>query len=274
MPGLIIDCYHRSAVVQIHDRAWEVWLTYLSDFLIRELDFNHVISKPAGKLSDLKARFLYGASADEVVLENGLQFKVDLMGGQKTGFFLDQRENRAKLESYCKDKQVLNLYGYTGGFSLYALRGGAQQVTTVDLSTPALELAEQNAQLNFNSPPHTTVEADVMDFLKESTARYEVLIVDPPAFSKSKKSLHRAVQAYKRLNIKAFKAADHGAILFTFSCSQHMTAALFNDTIRAAAIESGRPMRILDTLRQPSDHPVNIYHPEGEYLKGLILQLD
>ena len=209
-------------------------------------------------------------------MENGNAFAVDWITGQKTGFFLDQRDNRALIMRYSKDKTVLNAFSYSGGFSIYALHAGANFVHSVDISPKAIDLVDKNVALNFpeNTVSHQSTAADVLQFLKENEAIYDVMVVDPPAFAKSMSKRHNAVQAYKRLNTMALRQITEGGILFTFSCSQVVDRQLFYDTIVAAAIEAGRKVRVMHHLTQPADHPVSMFHPEGSYLKGLVLYVE
>jgi 23S rRNA (cytosine1962-C5)-methyltransferase len=209
------------------------------------------------------------------VLENGVSFNIDWETGQKTGFFLDQRDNRALLGKYVLHKSVLNTFCYTGGFSAYALRGGARLVHSVDVSGKAMELTAQNIQLNAPfEGQHEGFTEDVLAFLKRSTEQYDVVVVDPPAYAKSIEKRHNAVQGYRRLNVAAIQKVKPGGLLFTFSCSQVVDRALFYNTIVAAALEAGRPARVLHHLTQGPDHPVSLFHPEGAYLKGLVVHLE
>jgi 23S rRNA (cytosine1962-C5)-methyltransferase len=219
--------------------------------------------------------YLWGsATVPHLVKENGLVFYVNWEAGQKTGFFLDQRENRALIKAYAEGKTVLNTFAYSGGFSVYALAGSAREVTSVDISEKAVRLCEQNVALNAHMGQHTPLTEDVMRWLKEHTELYDLVILDPPAFAKSLSAKHRAVQGYKRLNMAGMLRVRSGGLLATFSCSQVVDRELFQHTVVAAALEIGRPARILHQLTQGPDHPVNLFHPEGSYLKGLILQLD
>jgi 23S rRNA (cytosine1962-C5)-methyltransferase len=211
----------------------------------------------------------------QVVLENDCRFAVDWVTGQKTGFFLDQRDNRELLMRYSEGKRVLNAFCYSGGFSIYALKAGAASVTSVDISQKAIDLTNRNVEINdFNDKNHEAIAADVLQFLKDNKNTYDVMVVDPPAFAKSIAKRHNAVQAYKRLNAMALSQVTEGGIVFTFSCSQVVDNQLFYDTIVAAAIEAGRTIRVMHKLTQPADHPVNIFHPEGAYLKGLVLYVE
>ena len=219
--------------------------------------------------------FIYGESHDDTAMENGLRFHVDWAKGQKTGFFIDQRENRCLLEKYAKGRNVLNMFCYTGGFSFYAMRGGANLVHSVDSSAKAIELTKQNVALNFpDDGRHQAFCEDAFKFLDGIDNRYDLIILDPPAFAKHRKALHNALKGYTRLNAKAFECIHKGGILFTFSCSQVVTKDDFRNAVFTAAARAGREVRILHQLHQPADHPVNIYHPEGEYLKGLVLYVE
>lgn len=275
LPGLIADKYAKTAVIQVHHAGWLPYLNLIAQILHESNLVSHVYSKPADKLkADEKfSGDLLGEKESDIALEYGHQFIIDWQGGQKTGFFVDQRENRKKLANYSKGKSVLNTFSYTGGFSIYALKAGATNVVSVDISKLAVELANENAKLNGFTEKHEGVAADVFDFLNEKGNAFDIIVLDPPAFSKSRKTTHNAVQGYKRLNLMAMQKIKKGGLIFTFSCSQHIQPKLFEDTIRAAAIESGRRIRIVEKLTQPADHPINIYHPEGEYLKGLILEI-
>jgi 23S rRNA (cytosine1962-C5)-methyltransferase len=218
--------------------------------------------------------FLYGSSDPVVVTENGYKFKIDWLTGQKTGFFIDQRNNRQLLGEFSKGKSVLNMFGYTGGFSVYAMKD-AEVVHTVDSSAPAIELAEENIRLNFgNDPRHRSFKVDAFDYLNDIQGKYDLIILDPPAFAKHNNVLSNALQGYKRLNMKAIEQVKAGGIIFTFSCSQVVTKENFRKSVFAAAANTGRKVRILYQVGQPPDHPVNIYHPESEYLKGLILHVE
>jgi 23S rRNA (cytosine1962-C5)-methyltransferase len=219
--------------------------------------------------------FVYGNSEDNIAIENGLKFHVDWLKGQKTGFFVDQRENRALLESYARGRKVLNMFCYTGGFSFYAMRGGAELVHSVDSSAKAIELTERNVELNYpGDNRHAAYCADAFKYLEESGNNYDLIILDPPAFAKHRAALHNALKGYTRLNVKAFEKIKPGGILFTFSCSQVVTKDNFRNAVFTAAAMAKRNVRIMHQLHQPADHPVNIYHPEGEYLKGLVLYVE
>ena len=275
LSGVIIDKYVDTAVVQIHQEGWIPFLPLIADTLMEENDINHVYSKPKDKVvvPEHYSGTLAGSSTNTVALEHGHKFNIDWVGGQKTGFFIDQRESRFRLAHFCEGKKILNTFSYSGGFSIYALNAGAELAVSVDISEAAIKLANENAELNGVEDRHKGIAADVFEHLKTDGDLYDVIVLDPPAFAKNQRSVHNAVQGYKRLNLAAMKKIKSGGIIFTFSCSQHVGSQLFEDTIRAAAIESGRDIRIMEKLIQPADHPVNIYHPEGEYLKGLILHI-
>jgi 23S rRNA (cytosine1962-C5)-methyltransferase len=219
--------------------------------------------------------FLFGGTEEDVAVENGLRFHVDWLRGQKTGFFVDQRENRALLESYSKGKRVLNMFCYTGGFSFYAMRGGATIVHSVDSSAKAIELTSQNVELNFpNDKRHQAFCEDAFKYLAQAGGNYDLIILDPPAFAKHRGALRNALKGYTRLNAKAMEMIQPGGIIFTFSCSQVVTKENFRNAVFTAATQAHRRVRILHQLHQPADHPINIYHPEGEYLKGLVLYVE
>lgn len=282
LPGLIIDVYNRTAVVQCHSIGMHKAAPLITQALL-EVYGNHleaIYDKSAETLPERYAAtvsngYLYGMSTQRIALENGHSFLVDWEGGQKTGFFLDQRENRSLLARYAKGKRVLNAFCYSGGFSVYALQAGAVHVDSVDISKKAIELTEQNVALNgAHEERHRAYAADVLPFLKNIQEEYDLMVVDPPAFAKHLDKRHNAVQGYKRLNAMAMKKIKSGGILFTFSCSQVVDEPLFYNTIVAAALESGRQARVMHRLSQPPDHPVNCYHPEGAYLKGLVLYVE
>lgn len=280
LPGLIIDMYNGTAVIQAHSigmyHALEEITNALKNVLKENLKAVFDKSKetlPLPFSDKLTNRYLLGSSVTNEVNEYGNKFKIDWISGQKTGFFIDQRENRKLLAEYCKDKKVLNTFCYTGGFSIYALNAGASEVHSVDISEKAIQLTDENVALNkFNN--HKSYVVDVFDFLKNADNDYDVIVLDPPAFAKSRKVSHNAVQGYKRINVMAMKKIKKGGVLFTFSCSQAINRTLFYHTIISAAIESGRKIRVIHHLSQPADHPVNIFHPEGEYLKGLVVYIE
>ena len=282
LPGLVIDCYGDTAVMQAHSVGIHVCRKVIADNLVKVMDgqVRHVFYKSETTLpykADLRQEngFIIGGSTDNTAMENGLLFHVDWLRGQKTGFFVDQRENRSLLEQYAKDKRVLNMFCYTGGFSFYAMRGGARLVHSVDSSAKAIELTNANVALNFpDDPRHQAFCEDAFKFLDAADDTYDLIILDPPAFAKHRAALHNALKGYTRLNVKAFQRIRHGGILFTFSCSQVVTKDHFRNAVFTAAAISGRKVRILHQLHQPADHPINIYHPEGEYLKGLVLYVE
>jgi len=272
--GLIIDYYDKNWVIQAHSTGVFLQMKEIAEAIQSNFP-NHcytIYCKSAGTLPNTGTDyFLFGTKADTVAKENNILFSVNWVEGQKTGFFLDQRENRKLLGEFSKGKKVLNTFCYTGGFSIYAMNAGAELVTSVDISQKAVDLAASNMEINFPKANHTAVADDVFNFMREHTQHYDVIVLDPPAFAKSIKSKHTATQAYKRLNIAGLKALAPNGILFTFSCSQVIDDVLFYNTVAAAAIESGRNIRVLHKLGQGPDHPTNIYHPEGHYLKGLVL---
>jgi 23S rRNA (cytosine1962-C5)-methyltransferase len=285
LPGLIVDVYDDTAVMQAHSVGMHEIRQTLAEAIVKNvpqvknvyyksettLPFNAPITPEDG--------YLIGKETTEfIAIENGLKFHVDWLRGQKTGFFIDQRENRSLLERYSSGKSVLNMFCYTGGFSVYALRGGAELVHSVDSSTKAIELTEKNVQANFpNDSRHTSFDEDAFKFLNNlqyNEQKYDLIILDPPAFAKHREAIRNALKGYKRLNAKAFEQIKPGGILFTFSCSQVITKDQFRLAVFSAAAESKRNVRILHQLSQPADHPINIYHPEGEYLKGLVLWVE
>lgn len=275
LPGLIIDIYDRVAVIQAHDAGMASDRMVISEALIDVL---------GGALSAVYFRdtsadsghYLFGgAPTPSEVLEHGNRFLVDWEHGQKTGFFLDQRENRALLSSFCKGRKVLNTFSFSGGFSVYALKGGADLVHSVDASSSAVSLCVQNIKLNgFDPDVHRSYEEDTFDFLRGSESIYDLIVLDPPAFAKHKDARHQAMKGYQRLNTEAMKVIASNGFLFTFSCSQVVDRQLFYDTIMSSAIQSGRQARVIAHLSQPADHPVSAFHPEGAYLKGLILHIN
>lgn len=274
IPGLIIDFYNKNWVVQAHSTGIFLQIDAIAKAIQSNFaDYCETIyCKSSGTLPNTGTDFfLFGSNPETIAKENNLSFAVNWVEGQKTGFFLDQRNNRKLLGMFSKDKKVLNTFCYTGGFSIYAANSGASLVTSVDISQKAVDLAASNMLLNFPNANHNAVAADVFNFMKEHTQQYDVIILDPPAFAKSLKSKHTATQAYKRLNSAGLKALAPKGILFTFSCSQVIDDVLFYNTVAAAAIETGRNIRVLHKLEQGPDHPTNIYHPEGHYLKGLVL---
>ena len=277
VPGLIIDYYNKCWVIQAHATGIYQQMDAIATAIKENFPaYCEVIyCKSSGTLPNTGTDyFLYGDQAETVAKENGILFAVNWVEGQKTGFFLDQRDNRQLLATFSKGKKVLNTFCYTGGFSIYAMSAGAELVTSVDISQKAVDLAAKNMELNFPTSNHKAVADDVFNFMKENHQIYDVIVLDPPAFAKSIKSKHTATQAYKRLNIAGLKALAPKGILFTFSCSQVIDDVLFYNTVAAAAIETGRNIRVLHKLEQGPDHPTNIYHPEGHYLKGLVLYVE
>ena len=282
LPGLIIDCYGKTAVMQAHSVGMHVERLPICEALrsVMGSRIEHVFYKSETTLP-FKAElgqqdgFLYGGSDDNVAIENGLKFHVDWLKGQKTGFFVDQRENRTLLEKYAKNRSVLNMFCYTGGFSVYAMRGGAKLVHSVDSSAKAVELTNANIELNFPSNArHAAFCDDAFKYLDAHDAQYDLVVLDPPAFAKHRAALRNALKGYTRLNVKGFERIKPGGILFTFSCSQVVTKENFRNAVFTAAAQAKRKVRILHQLHQPADHPINIYHPEGEYLKGLVLYVE
>lgn len=282
LPGLIIDCYGPTAVMQAHSVGMHVARQEVCDALVEVMGqrIENIYYKSETTLpykADLGQEdgFIYGSTDNNVAVENGLKFHVDWLRGQKTGFFVDQRENRALLEHYAKGRSVLNMFCYTGGFSVYAMRGGAKLVHSVDSSAKAVELVNRNVEMNFpGDDRHAAFCDDAFKFLDEHDDLYDLIILDPPAFAKHRGALHNALKGYTRLNVKGLSRIKHGGILFTFSCSQVVTKDNFRNAVFTAAAQTGRKVRILQQLHQPADHPINIYHPEGEYLKGLVLYVE
>lgn len=278
LPGLIIDIYHDVGVIQSHSLGMLKSETAIAEALLQVIPgLKAVVGRSAIDLTDkdLPAfKVLHGNLPRQIIFqENGYQFSVDVLKGQKTGFFLDQRDNRRLLGKLCADKTVLNCFCYTGGFSIYAAGGGAREVTSVDISSSAIAGLLINANLNVKSP-HNTLVANVMEFLKTEDNLYDIVILDPPAFAKSIQKRHNAVQAYKRLNLLGIRRVQKGGLLMTYSCSQVVDRILFNNTITSALIESGRSGKIIKELSQAPDHPVNMFHPEGHYLKGLLIYIE
>lgn len=283
LPGLIIDVYDHTAVMQAHSAGMHLDRMAVAEALEEVMGdvIQHIYYKSETTLpfkADLLATengFLKGGSPENVAMENGLKFHVDWLKGQKTGFFVDQRENRALLERCAKGRNVLNMFCYTGGFSFYAMRGGANLVHSVDSSAKAIDLTNENVSLNFpGDTRHQAFAEDAFKFLDRMGDQYDLIILDPPAFAKHRDALRNALRGYTKLNAKAFEKIRPGGILFTFSCSQVVNKQDFRNAVFTAAAQSGRSVRILHQLTQPGDHPVNIYHPEGEYLKGLVLYVE
>lgn len=271
-PGLIVDIYHNVAVVQF--RTTGTWLLKDTIFsTLQSLGYKHVFSKSPAYLDWAQGWLGETGEPTVTVKENGLKFSVDVVKGQKTGFFLDQRENRKLLGEYAKDKKVLNCFSYTGGFSMYALAGGAKSVSSVDISKDAIENSKLNASLNNLEENHEGIAADCFEYLRKAEKDFDLIILDPPAFCKDIRSVPQASRGYKDINMSAMKMIKSGGVLFTFSCSQHISRDLFQKIVFGAANDSGRKVRILHNLSQGPDHPINIYHPEGDYLKGLVLEV-
>ena len=277
LPGLIIDVYDHTAVMQAHSAGMHVYRMEIADALsevmgdvIENIYYKSETTLPfKADLLSTENGFIKGGSPENVAMENGLKFHVDWLKGQKTGFFVDQRENRHLLERYAKGRNVLNMFCYTGGFSFYAMRGGANLVHSVDSSAKAIDLTNENVELNFpGDARHKAYAEDAFKYLDRMGDQYDLIILDPPAFAKHRDALRNALRGYTKLNAKAFEKIRPGGILFTFSCSQVVNKENFRNAVFTAAAQSGRSVRILHQLTQPGDHPVNIYHPEGEYLKG------
>ena len=282
LPGLVIDCYGETAVMQAHSVGMHVCREEICRALIKVMGerIKHVYYKSETTLP-FKAElgqengFMHGGTDNDIAIENGLKFHVDWLRGQKTGFFVDQRENRNLLEHYAKGKSVLNMFCYTGGFSVYAMRGQAKLVHSVDSSAKAVELTNRNIALNFpDDLRHEAFCEDAFKYLDNNDNKYDLIILDPPAFAKHRAALRNALKGYTRLNVKGLQRIKHGGILFTFSCSQVVSKEHFRNAVFTAAAQAGRKVRILHQLHQPADHPINIYHPEGEYLKGLVLYVE
>ena len=284
LPGLVIDIYERTAVVQCHSVGMYHSRAAIAEAL-REAygeELEAIYDKSSQTLpfkADLGAidGYLWGRASerDNIVLENGLKFKVNWEEGQKTGFFIDQRENRDLVRQYSRGRKVLNTFCYTGGFSVAALAGGAREVVSIDLSERAVKLADENVRINFgDDAPHQAIACNAVEYLKDIDDSYDLIILDPPAFAKHHKVLGNALQGYKKINARAMEKIRPGGILFTFSCSQAVSRDLFRTTIFTSAAIAKRKVRIIGQLTQPADHPINIYHPEGEYLKGLVVYVE
>lgn len=282
LPGLVVDVYGNTAVMQAHSVGMHVSrheiaraIVAVTEGEVKNVYYKSETTLPYKAELGQENGFLIGGSDENVAVENGLKFYIDWLKGQKTGFFVDQRENRCLLERYARGRSVLNMFCYTGGFSVYAMRGGAQLVHSVDSSSKAIDLTNNNMDLNFpGDERHKAYAEDAFKYLDAMGNRYDLIILDPPAFAKHKDALRQALKGYTRLNAKAFDKIKPGGILFTFSCSQVVTKEHFRMAVFTAAAQSGRRVRILHQLHQPADHPVNIYHPEGEYLKGLVLYVE
>ena len=280
-PGFVVDIYGNTAVMQAHSPGMHFARNTIAEALVKlpEGIVKNVYYKSETTLPyitrDTENYYIIGGYDTNIALENGLKFHVDWLRGQKTGFFVDQRENRSLLEKYAKGRKVLNMFCYTGGFSFYAMRGGAQAVHSVDSSSKAISLTRENVELNFpGDTRHEAFAEDAFKFLNEMDNSYDLIILDPPAFAKHKSALKNALIGYRKINAKAFEKIQKGGILFTFSCSQAVSKEQFRLAVFSAAAQSGRKVRILHQLTQPADHPINIYHPEGEYLKGLVLYVE
>jgi 23S rRNA (cytosine1962-C5)-methyltransferase len=282
LPGLVVDVYGQTAVMQAHSVGMHMCREEIARELVAVMDgrIANVFYKSETTLpykADLGQEngFVYGGSKDNIAMENGLKFRVDWLKGQKTGFFVDQRENRSLLEKYAAGRRVLNMFCYTGGFSFYAMRGNAELVHSVDSSAKAIELTKANVELNFpGDKRHEAFCNDAFKYLDEAGTNYNLIVLDPPAFAKHRAALKNALKGYTRLNAKALEKIQPGGILFTFSCSQVVTKDNFRNAVFTAATLAKRNVRILHQLHQPADHPINIYHPEGEYLKGLVLYVE
>ena len=282
LPGLVIDVYGKTAVMQAHSVGMHVSreqiAVALKQVMGERLDSIYYKSEttlPIKAAIDGGNGFLLGESHTDVAVENGLRFHIDWLKGQKTGFFVDQRENRSLLERYSHGRSVLNMFCYTGGFSVYALRGGAKLVHSVDSSSKAVELVRANVELNFPAEPrHEAFAEDAFRFLDDMTVPYDLVVLDPPAFAKHRDAVKNALRGYTKLNARAMEKIAPGGILFTFSCSQAVSKEQFRTAVFTAATLAHRQVRILHQLHQPADHPVSIYHPEGEYLKGLVLYVE
>lgn len=284
LPGLIVDVYGDTAVMQAHSPGMHVQrmviaeaLTGLDDSPVSNVYYKSETTLPFKAGCDPRDGYLIGRSDNNVAVENGLKFNIDWLKGQKTGFFVDQRENRSLLERYARGRRVLNMFCYTGGFSVYAMRGGARGVTSVDSSAKAIALTDANVALNFGDAAgwHDSYAEDAFKFLSQTRrGDYDLIILDPPAFAKHRDAIRNALRGYQRLNALGIEKVAPAGIVFTFSCSQAITKEQFRLAVFSAAAQTGRRVRILHQLTQPADHPVNIYHPEGEYLKGLILYVE
>ncbi len=282
LPGLVVDVYGFTAVLQAHSPGMHFArniiaqaLVRLPDGLIKNVYYKSETTLPYKAHLDAQNGYIIGEYDTNIAMENGLRFHVDWLKGQKTGFFVDQRENRSLLERYVAGRKVLNMFCYTGGFSFYAMRGGAKLVHSVDSSSKAIQLTTDNVELNFpEDTRHKAFAEDAFKFLADMKENYDLIVLDPPAFAKHKSALKNALIGYRKLNARAFEKIAKGGILFTFSCSQAVSKEQFRLAVFSAAAQSKRKVRILHQLTQPADHPINIYHPEGEYLKGLVLYVE
>ena len=282
LPGLVIDVYAHTAVMQAHSVGMHLHRYELTEALksvmgdtLKNVYYKSEATLPYKANLGAEDGYLFGGEVEDVAMENGLKFNVDWLKGQKTGFFVDQRENRSLLQQYAKGRSVLNMFCYTGGFSFYAMRGEAELVHSVDSSAKAISLTNRNVELNFpNDLRHEAFAEDAFKFLERMGDKYDLIVLDPPAFAKHRNVLRNALQGYRKLNAIAFEKIKAGGILFTFSCSQVVSKENFRLAVFSAAAQAKRNVRILHQLSQPADHPVNIYHPEGEYLKGLVLYVE
>ena len=283
LPGLVVDVYGPTAVLQAHSPGMHFardviarQLVNLPDIGIHNVYYKSETTLPYKAHLDPQNQYIIGSAENDIATENGLRFRIDWLRGQKTGFFVDQRDNRSLLEHYSRGRKVLNMFCYTGGFSVYAMRGGAVQVTSVDSSAKAITLTDANIELNFpGDTRHKAVAEDAFKFLDNMDSNaYDLIILDPPAFAKHRSALRNALRGYQKLNAKAFEKISSGGVVFTFSCSQAVSKEQFRLAVFSAAAQTGRKVRILHQLTQPADHPLNISHPEGEYLKGLILYVE
>lgn len=282
LPGLVIDIYGSTAVMQAHSVGMHVCRNELAAALretmgesLKAIYYKSETTLPFKAQLGQENGFLWGESDDDIARENGLAFHIDWLKGQKTGFFVDQRDNRSLVERYAQGRKVLNMFCYTGGFSVYAMRGGAELVHSVDSSAKAVELVDANIELNFpGDNRHEAFAEDAFKFMEQMEEQYDLIILDPPAFAKHKDALKNALRGYTKLNARAFEKIQPGGILFTFSCSQAVNKDQFRTAVFTAAAMARRKVRILHQLHQPADHPINIYHPEGEYLKGLVLYVE
>lgn len=279
LSGLIIDRYNKVFVIQAHDEGIYYKIDLIKDALVEVFGKDIIIYNKSNKtipfLKDVEDNFIYGESiAETEIIENGNKFIIDFVKGQKTGFFIDQRDNRERLRSFAKDKIVLNTFAYTGGFSVYALSAGAKECVSVDASDNALGILNQNIEINNYSKNHKSVNSDIFKFFEKNEEKFELIVVDPPAFAKHQKAKRQALNGYTRLNYMAINSLKENGIIFTFSCSQAISEDEFQRAIFNAVLQSNRECKILDKLSQPADHPRNIFHQEGKYLKGFILKFD
>lgn len=277
MPGVVLDLYGNAASLQLRTKGAQALLPLIQEFLVEEIGIEHLfLRKEKRKGQPAPGEWILGGLEQTTFRENGLSFLVDIEGGQKTGFFIDQRDNRALLREYSEGRTLLNAFSYSGAFSVAALAGNAKSVTSVDISAQAVEEARQNVTLNFGEVDHhEAVKADCFQYLKEmEDGRFDLIVLDPPAFTKHIRTVDKAARGYKEINLKAFQKIAPGGLLFTYSCSQHISKDLFRKIVFGAAADAGREVRIVCQMGQSPDHPVSIYHPEGEYLKGLLLQVE